>query len=177
MILPELRARLAVALQALILRLFLQLLYRHRISATFSQIALRTHKDDGHVLADLSDLGSPFAHIVKRVSVIYGHAEHESIRAIIAHSSVDTEMGISAGIVDLDRQILVIKFAGALENIKHSWLVKIIEDLSLIVDHEARLSDRCVADKHDLYLLWPSSSVRLGAAATTATEKESHLFC
>ena len=36
MILPELGARLAMSLQTLILRLFLKLLYRHRIRATFS---------------------------------------------------------------------------------------------------------------------------------------------
>ena len=64
-------------------------------------------------------------------------------------------MLISAGVMDLDLDLLFLDIFGAAEDIENCWLVVFGEAILQVVANQAGFADRSVANEHDLNLLRP----------------------
>ena len=66
-----------------------------------AQIALCPNQDDGCVGADLADLSLPTDDVVVGGATVDGDTQHEAISPIVTDLTIDTEVGITASVVDL----------------------------------------------------------------------------
>ena len=100
-VLPFFRARLAASLETHLTGFSLELVEGDWAVAGFAQIALGADQDDWSIGADLADLRLPSNDVIKGGASIDGDTEHEAIGPIVTDLTVDTEMGITASVMDL----------------------------------------------------------------------------
>ena len=117
MILPFFRARLAARLETHLTGFSLELVERDWAVAVVAQIALGADQDDWCIGADLADLRLPPNDVFEGGARIDGDTQHEAISPIVADLTVDTEMGITASVMDLQPNRLSFKSPLALEYI------------------------------------------------------------
>ena len=118
----------------------------------FTKIFLGLNEADRDLVADLVDLGSPLADIVKGSRLVSGDADPEKISALVNNLAVDAKIVITAGIVDLDLYHLLLHSLSTLVDIEYSRLVIFVEFVFQIVSDQARLSDSCIAHQDNLKL-------------------------
>ena len=149
MILPFFWAGLAAGLETHFTHFSLELVERDCVIGAAAQIALGTNQDDRCIGADLADLRLPSNDVVKGGASIGpsdGDTQHEAIGPIVTDLTVDTEMWITASVMDLQPDLLSFKSPLALEYIEHAWLIVLREDLLLVINDQTRLTDGGVAN-------------------------------
>ena len=145
-VLPFFRARLAARLETHLTGFSLELVERDWAVAVVAQIALGADQDDWCIGADLADLRLPSNDVFEGGARIDGDTQHEAISPIVADLTVDTEMGITASVMDLQPNRLSFKSPLALEYIEHARLIVLREDLLLVINDQTGLTDGGVAN-------------------------------
>ena len=94
----------------------------------------------------MADLRLPSNDVIEGGASIDGDTEHETIGPIVTDLTVDTEMGITASVMDLQPNRLSFKSPLALEYIEHARLIILREDLLLVINDQTGLTDGGVAN-------------------------------
>jgi len=135
-VLPGFRRGLADGLQAHLIALVLQVGLRDGVGCDGAKITLRSNEHDRRVFADLPDLRPPPLHVLQTGAIVDGDTQHEAIRSVVADLAVDTEVRITAIVVDLQLNLLIFKLFRSTEHIQHVRLVVFVEALLLVIyDH------------------------------------------
>ena len=101
MVLPFFRARLAARLETHLTGSGLELVERDWAVAAVAQITLGADQDDWCIGADLADLRLPPNDVFEGGARIDSDTQHEAIGPIVTDLTVDTEMWITASVMDL----------------------------------------------------------------------------
>lgn len=92
--------------------------------------------------------------VIQRVTAVYRDADHEYICFLELNLAIRAQVVISARIVDLELNLLLLDVLGASEDIEHGRLVIVCENVLEVVFNEAGLADGGVADEHNFDHLW-----------------------
>lgn len=117
------------------------------VRASSAKIHFGCNQNDRSISTHLSYLITPLSDIVKRVSVIDRDADHEAVCFIVYNRAVRAKIRVSASIVNYQINLLAPQIFGSLEDVEHCGLVIVRENLLLVVNDQARLTDGCVTDK------------------------------
>lgn len=90
---------------------------------------------------DRTNLSSPFLHTVEGVSVVHSNTNEEAVCIVEADLAVDTEVIIAASIVDLQVDLLPLVVLFALEDVEHGRHEVLRENLLLVVNDQAGLTN------------------------------------
>ena len=102
---------------------------------------------------DTLDLSLPSLNALKRVYVVGAHANHEHVCTLVLSLTIDTEMSITTGIVNLNLDLPLLYILDTLVDIQHGGLVFIGETILEVVANEAGLTYGCITNKNDFYFL------------------------
>ena len=147
-VLPLFRASLWNALHTEVLLLLLEHIYGDWVLDKFDQVFLRQAQSDRDTGKVLEDLWTPLVDAIEWVLVVGGDADHEDISAYVLGLTIDAEVLISTGIMDLDLHLLFLDILDASVDVEDCRLVVLRERIVEIVTDQARFTNRGVADEH-----------------------------
>ena len=154
-VVPLLGASLAMALESLLILRLLNHFVSHRVVAHLLQVRLGEHQHHRHIRLNLLDLTLPPLDVLEGLWRVDRHADHKYVCILVLSRSIHAQVLISAGVMNLDLDLLFLDIFGAAEDIENCWLVVFGEAILQVVANQAGFADRSVANEHDLNLLRP----------------------
>ena len=147
-VVPFFRASLGASLETHLLRGLYDVLLGDGFFHFILEIALRQDKHDGLRSLNILNLDLPPIYVLKRFFVVASYANHEAVSTPVLHFSVDAEVLITTGVMNLNLELVLLNSLYAAIHIQHGRLVVLRERIVEVVGDETRLTDRCVSNKH-----------------------------
>ena len=94
------------------------------------------------------NLDLPSVHRLERFLVVACDADHEAVSSPVLNFTVDAKMLITAGIVDLDLDLVLLDGFDAPIYIQYRRFVVLRERIVKVVRDETRFTNRRVSDQH-----------------------------
>ena len=115
-------------------------------------ITLCEDKEEWSLLGDRPDLCLPLVNVFEGVLIVHSDADHEDVGVLVLDLAILGKVVITASVVDLEVDLLLVDALGSRVHIKHSWLIVLSKGVMQVVGDEARFADTSITDEHELQL-------------------------